>query len=231
MIIGVWSRIPYLRFAAHLMPVAIVGLGVVFIVIAVLYRRSLVPRPRPNDAEVNRAPRVARTGPYAALRRKAIVVTAVAIALFCLGCPIALIALAAAAVLLIGRTRPEKIYAEVDWPVLVMFVGLFIVVHAFQMQVVARWDVGRWHAIIDHPVGMLSVAAAAVSNVVSNVPAVLLFAPLVGAVAPASRETAWLALAMASTLAGNLTLLGSVANLIVVERAKREGVTIGFVDT
>ena len=44
----------------------------------------------------------------------------------------------------------------------------------------------------------------------------------------ASRETAWLALAMSSTLAGNLTVLGSVANLIVVENAQREGVTVSF---
>ncbi|HEY2156947.1 MAG TPA: anion transporter, partial [Isosphaeraceae bacterium] len=61
-----------------------------------------------------------------------------------------------------------------------------------------------------------------------NVPAVLLFQPLM-AVMP-ERETAWLALSMSSTLAGNLTVLGSVANLIVVEGACRSGTTIGFLE-
>jgi Na+/H+ antiporter NhaD/arsenite permease-like protein len=63
---------------------------------------------------------------------------------------------------------------------------------------------------------------------VINVPAVLLMEPVLNAVPSASQETAWLALAMSSTFAGNLTVLGSVANLIVVESARREGVTVLF---
>jgi Na+/H+ antiporter NhaD/arsenite permease-like protein len=74
-------------------------------------------------------------------------------------------------------------------------------------------------------VGVLSVAAAVLSNLVSNVPAVLLFKPLSGRLPNPTQG--WLALAMSSTLAGNLTVLGSVANLIVVQRARPE-VKIGF---
>ena len=80
------------------------------------------------------------------------------------------------------------------------------------------------------PVWALSGLSAVLSNIVSNVPAVLLFKPVVGAMPEAARETAWLALALSSTFAGNLTVLGSVANLIVVEQARKEGVTIGFWD-
>ncbi|HNX18948.1 MAG TPA: anion transporter, partial [Acidobacteriota bacterium] len=66
------------------------------------------------------------------------------------------------------------------------------------------------------------------SNLVSNVPAVMLFRPLVpGFPCP---ERSWLLLAMASTFAGNLTLLGSVANLIVAESARARGVRLGFVE-
>src|SRR5262249_1736950 len=72
---------------------------------------------------------------------------------------------------------------------------------------------------------VLSVFAALISNLVSNVPAVLLFKPAIAHMADATR--AWLTLAMSTTLAGNLTILGSVANLIVVQRAHRE-VRIGF---
>jgi len=75
---------------------------------------------------------------------------------------------------------------------------------------------------------LLSVVSAGLSNLVSNVPAVLLLEPVAQAVPVATRETAWLSLAMSSTFAGNLTVLGSVANLIVVESAGREGVKISF---
>src|SRR5581483_9021355 len=77
-------------------------------------------------------------------------------------------------------------------------------------------------------VPVLSVMAAILSNLVSNVPAVLVLAPFVRDLA--HPQPAWLALAMASTFAGNFTILGSVANLIVVERARAQGVVIGFWD-
>ena len=84
---------------------------------------------------------------------------------------------------------------------------------------------GRFH--LDQ-VFALSTVTAALSNVVSNVPAVLMLKPFVDALK--DHDTAWLVIAMASTLAGNLTVLGSIANLIVVQRAAASGVAIGFWD-
>jgi len=75
---------------------------------------------------------------------------------------------------------------------------------------------------------VLTSVTAVLSNLVSNVPALLLLKPLVPALGDAERT--WLILAMASTLAGNLTILGSVANLIVVEAARAARVEIGFVE-
>ena len=75
---------------------------------------------------------------------------------------------------------------------------------------------------------VLTVTAAIVSNLVSNVPAVLLFKPLLAGFGEPDR--AWLILAMASTLAGNLTLIGSVANLIVAEAAREARIEIGFLE-
>ena len=72
----------------------------------------------------------------------------------------------------------------------------------------------------------MSAISATLSNLVSNVPAVLLFKPVIAATS--DPERAWLALAMSSTFAGNLTLLGSVANLIVVENARRAGFEVSF---
>ena len=155
------------------------------------------------------------------LLRKSTAVTLVTVVLFFIGLPVSLVALGAAAVLFLGRIRPQRIYNQIDWSLLVMFCALFVVVHAFEVKVVHQWGFEQWRLLLDHPLGVLSLVSAVLSNLVSNVPAVLLFKPIIPAMPAAARETAWLALAMSSTLAGNLTVLGSVANFIVVENARR----------
>ena len=109
-----------------------------------------------------------------------------------------------------------------------MFAGLFVVVHAFEVDVVRRWDLSRLAPTHGSPVGPVSLASVFLSNLASNVPAVLLFRPVIEALP--DREQAWIALAMSSTIAGNLALLGSAANLIVVESARRAGTELGFVE-
>ncbi len=223
-IIGSLSHISYMRFAARLAPVAAICLVLNFIVVAIVYRKELgaAVEARPNGAEGSR-PRVHR-----GLLIKSVAVTLVAVGLFFAGQPIALVALAAAGVLMLDRVRPEKVYGAVEWPLLVMFAGLFVVVHAFEVNVVHTWGLERWHALLESPVVLVSGLSLLLSNLVSNVPAVLLFKPLME-VMP-QQELAWLALAMSSTLAGNLTVLGSVANLIVVEYARRAGTDVSFLE-
>jgi len=75
---------------------------------------------------------------------------------------------------------------------------------------------------------VFTVVTAVLSNVVSNVPAVLLLKPVAASLPDHTR--AWLLLAMASTLAGNVTIVGSVANLIVVEAARKQRIRIGFLE-
>jgi Na+/H+ antiporter NhaD/arsenite permease-like protein len=224
-IIGSLSHISYLRFAARLAPVAAAGLVLTFLVVWLIYRKDMGASTEAGPAS-QPDPRVHR-----GLLFKSVGVALVTVALFFAGYPIALVALgAAASLLLMGRVRPEKVYDSVDWPLLVMFAGLFVVVHAFEVVVVRTWGIDRWHALLDSPVVMVSGLSVVLSNLVSNVPAVLLFKPLMQAMAESHREQAWLALAMSSTLAGNLTVLGSVANLIVVENARRAGTELGFVE-
>jgi Na+/H+ antiporter NhaD/arsenite permease-like protein len=223
-IIGSLSHISYLRFALRLAPVALLGLVLNFAIVALVYRKTLVEVEQDPDAEVETpAPRVHRR-----LLAKSLAMTAITVALFFSGQPIAMVALVAAALLLLDRVRPEKVYRSVDWPLLVMFAGLFVVVHAFEINVVHTWGLERWHALLESPVVLVSGLSVLLSNLVSNVPAVLLFKPLMD-VMP-QKEPAWLALAMSSTLAGNLTVLGSVANLIVVESARRAGTHLGFLE-
>jgi len=239
--IGAHSGISYLHFAARLMPVALLGLVIDFFVVALVYRGRLADGrdARPQDEEpmegktdrtekTDRPGSGARSRAHARLQAKAVTVAVVAVLLFFTGLPLELVALGAAGLMLLGGVNPRKIYRQVDWSLLVMFAGLFVVVHAFQMYVVAGWHIDRWTWLLDRPIDLLSLVSAGLSNLVSNVPAVLLLEPVAQAMPDGNREAAWLALAMSSTLAGNLTVLGSVANLIVVENAGREGIRISF---
>jgi Na+/H+ antiporter NhaD/arsenite permease-like protein len=221
MIIGGLSHIPYGTFAEALWPVAASGLILTVILIALGYRREFLTR--------DRLPAVV-AGParqHAPLVLKSVLVTAAMVVLFFAGQPVAKVAIICGALLLFTRrVKADKVYREIDWPLLVMFVGLFIVVTGLETTVLtpdAVAAVGRLHL---ESMPMLSVVTAGLSNLVSNVPAVLVLKPFVANLHDPQR--AWLIVAMASTLAGNFTLIGSVANLIVAQRARAQGVIIGF---
>ncbi len=235
--IGSHSGISYLRFAERLLPLAAFCLILNFVLIAVIYRRRLFvnqpqqipPGPIQVDAKNDQSNDIHNDDAGNRwLQRKSVAIAASAVLLFFAGLPLELVALGAAALLILGRTKPERYYREIDWGLLVMFTGLFIVVHAFQIHVVARFGIDGWDVLLRSPIVLMSIVATGLSNLVSNVPAVLLLEPVMQAVPAVNRETAWLALAMSSTFAGNLTLLGSIANLIVAERARHEGVIISF---
>ncbi len=134
----------------------------------------------------------------------------------------------AAALLITRRVWPRKVYAAIDWDLLMLFGGLFVVVGAAEQAGIDRRLFDALAPLGLRTVAGFSAAAAVLSNAVSNVPAVMLFTRLVPRLPDPNR--AWLALAMASTLAGNLTIVGSIANLIVVEGARRHGYEIGFWD-
>lgn len=222
-IIGSLSEITYLRFTSRLAPIAILGLLVNFLIVAWIYRSPLAAAVAgwTDDEEPNNVGRI----DYG-LVIKGISVTTGVIVLFFLGLPIAVVALAAAAIMMLSSVNPEEVYKRIDWPLLLMFVGLFVVVNVFDRHVVRGWAIADWKFLATSPVVAVSGMSVVLSNLVSNVPAVLLFKPVIAATT--DPERAWLALAMSSTFAGNLTLLGSVANLIVVENARRAGVDVSF---
>jgi Na+/H+ antiporter NhaD/arsenite permease-like protein len=143
--------------------------------------------------------------------------------------PIAVVAIAGAAYcLLTRRVNPDKVYREIDWGLLVLFAGLFVVVGGIEVTGLAGELLGWASAIGLYRPAVLTAVTAALSNLVSNVPAVLLIQTVIPTFGEPMR--AWLILAMASTLAGNLTILGSVANLIVVEQARGAGIEVRFVE-
>jgi Na+/H+ antiporter NhaD/arsenite permease-like protein len=220
MLVGMSSQIPFVQFTLAMAPVAIAGLLVIWLVVVVIYRAEfsggpLIEQPVLSGAE------------DAALLRKATIATGLMLAGLIIGAPIPLAALAAAAVLLISRGRdPEKVFDEIDWGLLVFFASLFVVTGAIETSGLGR-DLFAWmRPWADGGPARLTLVSLLLSNLVSNVPAVMLFRPVVPTLT--QPHTAWLTLAMATTLAGNLTLLGSVANLIVAEVARRKGVRLSF---
>jgi Na+/H+ antiporter NhaD/arsenite permease-like protein len=221
MLIGSFSGIRYYDFLFHLGPVAIAGLLINWVVLHWIHMRKIDMQPQAAE----RIPLPALDLSH--LTKPVIVVTAVVVGFF-LGIPPAMTAALGAAGLLISRTlEPRKLYQEVDWGLLVFFIGLFLIVGGAEnagivrrlLEVAEHWNLQR--------LGTFTVVVALLSNIVSNVPAVMLLKSLIPGFS--SPHTAWLALAMASTLAGNLTITGSVANLIVVESARPE-MEIGFWD-
>jgi Na+/H+ antiporter NhaD/arsenite permease-like protein len=219
-IIGSLSGIPYGDFAAALVPVAVIGLIITSVLIALSYRSEFFTRDQFDKIDIS----ARYHGPLLA---KSIVVMAVMVALFFFGQPVAKVAIVGGAFLLLTRrVRPEKVYIEIDWPLLVMFVGLFVVIGGLEKAVITAdvsAAIARQH--LDNPTILASVTGV-LSNLVSNVPAVLLLKSFVPNLQDPQR--AWLVVAMAATLAGNFTLVGSVANLIVAQRAKARGVELNF---
>jgi Na+/H+ antiporter NhaD/arsenite permease-like protein len=220
MLIGSFSGISYRAFLAREAPVAVVGLACVILVLWLVYRRQLPPELPPVSLAAN-------FPVHAALMTKTIVAVCVMLVAFFAGVPIALVAVGGAAVcLLTRRVKPEKVYREIDWHLLVLFTGLFVVIGGIEEARLTDYLFGVAGRLSLYRPAALTLATAILSNLVSNVPAVLLFKTIVPGFGEPAR--AWLLLAMASTLAGNLTILGSVANLIVVEAAREERIAIGF---
>lgn len=221
MIIGSLSGISYTTFAATLAPVALAGVALTIVLIAAFHPKefftggALVPPPA-RPVRYHRA-----------LVLKSLAVLAGMVAAFFAGFPVAEVAIIGGALLLLTRrVKAEKVYEAIDWPLLVMFGGLFVVVAGFDKAIIgpnAGALVGRLSL---DSVPVLSAVTAVLSNLVSNVPAVLVLEPFVKLLP--DPEHTWLVVAMAATLAGNFTLVGSVANLIVAEGAAAEGVKVGF---
>jgi Na+/H+ antiporter NhaD/arsenite permease-like protein len=220
-LIGLSSHISFGLFLSRLAPVALVGLALAWVIIVRLYRSEFREPWALASLDIPAGP-VDR-----GLLWKTLVLTVLMMVAFLAGISMPLVAILAATALLISRrTNPEAVFTRVDWSLLVFFASLFIVTGALQHTAVFSQVFSVLKPWASSGAGMFAVVTAVLSNLVSNVPAVLLFRPVVGQLANPTQ--AWLVLAMSSTLAGNLTLLGSVANLIVAEAAAARGVKISF---
>ncbi|MGC4084566.1 MAG: SLC13 family permease [Vicinamibacterales bacterium] len=200
-LVGSLSGLSFGRFAAVLGPVAVIALAIDALILWIIFRADLQPVTSLTP------PRNRTIHLHAGLLWKTVIVMSGVLAGFLAGVDTALVAASGAAVLLVTRrVRPRKVYAAIDWDLLMLFVGLFVIVAAGERAGINR-RLFEWLA----PLGVttiagLSATAAVVANAVSNVPAVMLFTRIVPRLP--DPATSWLALAMSSTLSGNLTILG-----------------------
>ncbi len=241
MLIGARSGIGFLHFVVKLAPPSLIGLGVCVIVIRLAFAKDFYKIPLSEKLSIP-LPRLARTearpiAPAAERRHghrifkplliKSLVASAIMLVGFLSGIPVVLAAALPSAMLLITRRiKPSRILREVDYSLLVFFAGLFIITEAASRTLSFGW---LEQNLLAHAAGspwLWSGATALVSNIISNVPAVMVLSPLTAA--SPDPTALWLMLAMASTYAGNLTLVGSVANLIVAEGAQAQGVKLSF---
>lgn len=207
-IIGSAGKLSYSSFFLKMLPVSFLGFVILYAILLYFYRRDLK-----QEISVETFFKVRYNR---ALTIKTLVVTSFVILFFMIGLPMELVALGSGCFLLITRRiKPEKIYALIDFRLLVFFIGLFIIIKTLEFSPLSKdllENVGR-KSISN--LWFFTILSVILSNIVSNVPAVLIIKSFLNN----GSEIHWLILAMSSTLAGNLTILGSIANIIVIEGA------------
>ena len=210
-----------LRFARYLVAggvPAVLGLAVVWGLIARMWRGRWtgdLPIPALEPVPFNAWHTLKAAGVLGAL-----------VLAFCLGpWPFGAVALTGAGILLTSRKMDSRdVLGLVDWQLLVLFMGLFVVNRVVQETGLAAAGIAHLsgHGIDLHAPAVLFGVTTLLSNLVSNVPAVMLLLPTTG------HSLSGPILALASTFAGNFLIVGSIANIIVVDQAGRLGVRIDW---
>ncbi|MFZ0332641.1 MAG: SLC13 family permease [Candidatus Acidiferrales bacterium] len=215
-LVGVTAHFTFLEFLKHLAPVTLIGLLLDVAILAFIFRRQLwhMP-PLEHAAEI---PIVLNRG----LLIKCAIAAVVVLVLWFMNFSFALAAAAVAAlILVIGRVKSENVYRRVNWELLLFFAALFVVMQGLENSGAVTYLIQFFAPGLKGAVAsqLFSITGAmlVLSNLVSNVPAVILVRPLISSFPHA--HFLWLAVASTSTLAGNATPISSVANLIVLQQA------------
>ena len=220
MLIGQHMNLGFGEFMIYTAVPSILSLGIIWLVISFLYRNSweLSGLKQPESVETCTYDRPESL--------KGLAVTAAIIGIFLFtNWPRDLVALAAGGLLLMNaHFQSRKMLDHVDWQLLILFIGLFVVNGAFQQtHLPQQWvDSLQSHGIDFHHPATLFITTALLSDLVSNVPAIMLLIPF------AKDAIAGPAMALAAGMASNLIIIGSIANIIVVDAAARSGLTISF---
>jgi Na+/H+ antiporter NhaD/arsenite permease-like protein len=227
MLVGIWSGASFGGFLVRMLPVALGGLALTYAYLRWAFRAELSEPFRERLATVP----VALDRPLVV---KGLAMFGVAVVAWLAGGSLPLVAITVGALMVaVAQRDPAYAIDRVEWALLLFFASLFVVMRGLEQTGVVAWIDA--HAVALAQGGSAWSAAAAVSgvmvllsNLISNVPAVLLWRNTVPGLP--DPDLTWRIVAMSSTFAGNLLLIGSMANLIVAERAEARGVRIGFVE-
>lgn len=231
MIIGVASRLSFTRFSGE-MAAPVLTAFVTNLFLLWMFFRGRLELPAP--AATNSGASVALLPGRRIRRERTLGLGLFALVLTCLGFllgfSMAFSALGGAAlVILLHRRDPRRILARLEWSLLLFFAGLFVIIGGLKTsglaQAFTQWSLQFLVGTPWEQIAWFSGFTLVGSNLFSNVPFVLLLSPAVPHLAP--PDLFWCILAYVSTLAGNLTLFGSVANLIVAEMS-RDRCEMGF---
>ena len=228
MIIGITSGISYAKFMFYMLPIAVVSMIIIIFVIKHTNKEFLSL----NGAKSIIKTTAAREEKTAEYDIKSALPTLVIFLLVVVGffigkilnLSIPLIAVVGSAlVLMVSKQKAKDVFEGVDWSLLLFFASLFIIVAAVKQSGVLASVFEL--SLKDNMLGVAIIFALSLvlSQVLSNVPYTILVLPIMTL---ANSQLLWLALAASSTLAGNLTIVGAMANLIVIEQAEKEGVKI-----
>jgi len=234
------SGISFSDFALALAPLAAISLAVAVGLVALVFRKEIfdggLGRPCPIDRSrvLSAAPRTRMEAPFFLVLATLVAVFIGFTASSWLDVPISLVAFLGGCFLLLALplmkrdTGTTPILRGVDWTLILFFVGLFILLKGVETSGLMGMMMDSFESMGAGMAGVagLTVISSVLSNLISNVPAVMLLSPVV----PIGNDTLWLSLATSSTLAGNATILGAAANVIVVEKGLSMGVEVRLWD-
>jgi Na+/H+ antiporter NhaD/arsenite permease-like protein len=234
MLIGVTSGISFIHFMLYLLPVAVISTIILLVTVFIFSRKNIQVDFQAEKLR-HQTLSVMAGQPTPAARKKLLMFTlpVFGLTVVCLflssffGVTVSIIAMAGGvAAILFSGIRPSKLIKTIDWSLLLFFCGLFIVIGGAQQAGVLNVFMNTL-CVQNDIAGIVSVNvfSALVSQVVSNVPLTMLVIPLIKNI---PGDVLWISLAAGSTLGGNATIIGAVANIIVVEQAYSQGIKLGW---
>jgi Na+/H+ antiporter NhaD/arsenite permease-like protein len=221
---------PFITFLRYLAVPTLISLFLAYLILKFFYRRHLKNEPLNYSADPITDPALARLSKVSLIIIVILVLAKIITSLLGLGIDFRLtyIALVAALPIILLSPRRLGIVRRIDWPTLIFFAAMFVLMESV-------WDSGYFQNVIAdlhlnlRSVGIIMVLSVALSQLISNVPLVALYLPVLGHLGAATKEM--MALAAGSTIAGNFSILGAASNVIIIQNAeKKAGETLTFWD-
>ncbi len=216
---------PFVTFGLYLLIPTLISLGLAFIVLRLSFRMDFSAQPIEPDMVQS-----AENKTILPVQCSLAIILTLAVANIIVSffggkilVPLPFIALCAAIPVLLFGKDPVRLLKNIDWPTLVFFAAMFVLMESV-------WQTGFFQAFVDRSmvtsVPLILMTSVVISQFISNVPFVALFQPMI--LQAGGTSTQLMALAAGSTIAGNLTILGAASNVIIIQNAEKQGETLTF---